>query len=74
LARTLAVTPGPGEPAAGAPGVGRVGNVLLVALVTTLRTAGPQAGSPGMCRDLLAGLAGAVAGAAARSSWAPRGR
>jgi signal transduction histidine kinase len=43
----------------------RAGNVLLVVLVTALQVAGPRAGSPGHVPDLLAGVAGAVLGAAA---------
>jgi hypothetical protein len=39
--------------------------VLLVALVTALQVAAPRSGSSGHVPDLLAGLPGAVLGAAA---------
>ena len=39
-------------------GWARAGNVLLVALVAALQAAGPQAGSPGMCRTWWQGWPG----------------
>src|SRR2546430_488660 len=46
-------------------GRARAGNVLLVVLVTALQVAAPRSGTPGHVPDLLAGLAGAILGAAA---------
>jgi hypothetical protein len=53
------------RPSAPREGWARAGNVLLVVLVTALQVVAPRAGSPGHVPDLLAGLAGAVLGAAA---------
>jgi signal transduction histidine kinase len=53
------------SPSAPRRGRARAGDVLLVVLVTALQVAGPRSGSPGHVPDLLAGLPGAVLGAAA---------
>src|SRR5258708_38567787 len=43
----------------------RAGNVLLVVLITALQLAAPRAGSPARAAEVLAGVAGEVAGDAA---------